>query len=57
MVCRLVTAIAHLGACVVKEWGDGEMVINGGRPKKGGENIPPNELTSSHPGSEFEHLQ
>jgi hypothetical protein len=41
----------------VQEWGDGEMVIVGGRPKKGGEKIPPYEFTSSHPGCEFEDLQ
>lgn len=41
----------------MQEWGDDEMMINGGRPKKGGENIPPYEFASIHVGSEFEVLQ
>lgn len=45
------------GACGAQEWGDGEMLIIGGRPKKDGENVPPYEFTSIHAGSEFEVLQ
>jgi len=34
------------GACALQEWGYGEMLIIGGRPKKDGENVPPYEFTS-----------
>ena len=44
-MCFLVTVIAHFRICGVPEWGDGEMVIIGGRPKKGGGKfLPMNSL-------------